>query len=264
MCGIGFIIGKTKEDFSYCLKKLLDHQKHRGPDYNDFYLRKLTNGLKVGFSHTRLSLLDLSRSGNQPMKDPISNNILVFNGEIYNFKEIKRELIHLGEKFFSRSDSEVLLIGYRRFGLKNLISKIRGMYAFVIWDENKGTIAARDKFGIKPLYYTENNNYFSCASECNALIRAQLVSKEISKEGLDSFLAYGSVQSPLTIYKNIKSLLPGHAIIINSNGKLIENIDLWETSQLEKNYENFHEIMSNTIENYYFTDVPVGIFCRGV
>ena len=99
MCGIGFIIGKTKEDFSYCLKKLLDHQKHRGPDYNDFYLRKLTNGLKVGFSHTRLSLLDLSRSGNQPMKDPISNNILVFNGEIYNFKEIKRELIHLGEKF---------------------------------------------------------------------------------------------------------------------------------------------------------------------
>ena len=264
MCGIGFIIGKTKEDFSYCLKKLLDHQKHRGPDYNDFYLRKLTNGLKVGFSHTRLSLLDLSRSGNQPMKDPISNNILVFNGEIYNFKEIKRELIHLGEKFFSRSDSEVLLIGYRRFGLKNLISKIRGMYAFVIWDENKKiAIAARDKFGIKPLYYTENNNYFSCASECNALIRAQLVSKEISKEGLDSFLAYGSVQSPLTIYKNIKSLLPGHAIIINSNGKLIENIDLWETSQLEKNYENFHEIMSNTIENYYFADVPVGIFLSG-
>ena len=94
------------------------------------------------------------------------------------------------------------------------------------------------------------------------LLELEAVSKEISKEGLDSFLAYGSVQSPLTIYKNIKSLLPGHAIIINSNGKLIENIDLWETSQLEKNYENFHEIMSNTIENYYFADVPVGIFCR--
>ena len=117
------------------------------------------------------------------MKDPISDNVLVYNGEIYNYKEIKNELIGLGEKFLSNSDSEVLLIAYRRFGLRKLIKKIRGMYAFVIWDQKKKiAIAVRDKFGIKPLYYTEDKNFFSCASECNALIKSELASKKLVKK----------------------------------------------------------------------------------
>ena len=166
------------------------------------------------------------------MKDEKSNNILVYNGEIYNFLDIKKQLEAKGEMFQSTGDSEVILKAYRHFGLKKLINKINGMYSFVIWDEKeKSTIVVRDKFGIKPLYYISNNSFFACSSECTSLIKSNLSNNQLCQFGIDSYLAYGSVQPPNTIYKNIKCLLPGHALIVNSDGKINQEINLWSDEQ---------------------------------
>ena len=123
MCGLGFIAGKFKEDIEHYLSKMSTYQHHRGPDYSDMFIKD-TENKKIGFVHTRLALLDLSPSGNQPMIDEVSNNILIFNGEIYNFKELKNEMISNGEKFKSSSDSEILLKGYRHFGIEKLLKKL--------------------------------------------------------------------------------------------------------------------------------------------
>ena len=179
MCGIGFVIGQIENNFNNYVSKLRKNLIHRGPDFSNEFTGELKDGFKFGLVHTRLSLLDLSSNGHQPMIDEISNNIIIFNGEIYNHKELKKELSVLGEKFKSSSDTEVLLKGYRCFGLKKLIEKIRGMYVFMIWDyKNKNAIVVRDKIGIKPLYYTSNSKFFACASECNALVKSNLVTKK--------------------------------------------------------------------------------------
>ena len=264
MCGIGFVIGQIENNFNNYVSKLRKNLIHRGPDFSNEFTGELKDGFKFGLVHTRLSLLDLSSNGHQPMIDEISNNIIIFNGEIYNHKELKKELSVLGEKFKSSSDTEVLLKGYRCFGLKKLIEKIRGMYVFMIWDyKNKNAIVVRDKIGIKPLYYTSNSKFFACASECNALVKSNLVTKKISSSGLDSYLAYGSVQPPLTIYEDISALLPGHALIVNSQGKIINEIDLWNNEANEEIQIPSDENFFNRIEEYFSADVPIGIFLSG-
>ena len=134
----------------------------------------------------------------------------------------------------------------------------------MIWDyKNKNAIVVRDKIGIKPLYYTSNSKFFACASECNALVKSNLVTKKISSSGLDSYLAYGSVQPPLTIYEDISALLPGHALIVNSQGKIINEIDLWNNEANEEIQIPSDENFFNRIEEYFSADVPIGIFLSG-
>ena len=264
MCGIGLVIGSSSENLKVYLSRLVGSQKHRGPDHSQTLICKSNFGEEIGFAHNRLSLIDLSSKGNQPMIDEISKNVIVFNGEIYNYKEIRNELIRKGEKFKSSSDSEVLLKAYRHFGINVLIKKIKGMYAFIIWDQRKSeAIIVRDKIGIKPLYYSYNDGIFACASESSALIKSKLSSKKLSRSGLDSYLAYGSVQPPLTIYEGIKCLLPGHALIIKSNRIIVSQINLWTNDNNNKEINSLENILIKAVEQHICADVPVGVFLSG-
>ena len=266
MCGIGFIIGKTPNELRSHLNSMVLGMRHRGPDASGILIKKISSYQKIGFMHTRLSLLDLSIKGNQPMKDEKSGNILVYNGEIYNYLDIKKQLEAKGEMFQSTSDTEVILKAYRHYGLKKLIKKINGMYSFVIWDEKeKCTIIVRDKFGIKPLYYISNKSFFACSSECTSLIKSNLSNNHVCQFGIDSYLAYGSVQPPNTIYKNIKCLLPGHALIVNSDGKINQEMNLWSNEQTKVffDFKFIEDKFKGIIKNYYRADVPIGIFLSG-
>ena len=171
MCGISGIFNFQNKsyNFSPIIKRMVNKQNNRGPDNSGIWNSSCN---KVFLGHNRLSIIDLSTNGNQPMISYDNEFVITFNGEIYNFKEIKIELINLGVKFSNNTDTEVLLESYKHWGI-NSLSKLRGMYAFSIWDLKKKTLLlARDPFGIKPLYYTHKNNVFYFASELKTITSA--------------------------------------------------------------------------------------------
>ncbi|MBM3256621.1 MAG: asparagine synthetase B, partial [Candidatus Moranbacteria bacterium] len=209
MCGIvGIINFSDNNDFleKKNLLKMRDSMTHRGPDdcgnYNDKY---------VGFGQRRLSILDLSRQGRQPMK--YKDKIIIFNGEIYNFQAIKEDLERLGDKFISKTDTEVILHAFEHWGEKCL-EKFNGMFAFAIWDRKRRKLfIARDRLGVKPLYYFKpNKNVLVFASEIKAICAYNKYQPEIAKENLFDFFRYSFVPGDKTLFKEIKELLPGHFI----------------------------------------------------
>jgi asparagine synthase (glutamine-hydrolysing) len=232
MCGI-FGIVNTKEKIEE--KKFLsvgDVLAHRGPDDSGFYFsRDQDNPPFVALAHRRLSIIDLTSAAHQPMTSPDGRYTIVFNGEIYNYKELSKQLTVMSNELSvisnhpspitdhyslrSNSDTEVLLDLYILYG-KDCLNMLRGMFAFAIWDdEEKILFAARDRFGKKPFYYFSNNNEFIFSSELKA-IKYYKDNLTPSMEGIDSFLRTGSIAAPLTIYKEVSSLLPGHYLTINN------------------------------------------------
>jgi asparagine synthase (glutamine-hydrolysing) len=213
MCGIfGVIDIKDQID----IKKVLEARdvlSHRGPDDEGIYTsvsksKFNSQSLYIALAHRRLSIIDLSRAGHQPMVSYDSRNIIVFNGEIYNFNYLKNEFL-INKKFKSSSDTEVILNLYEIFGT-DCLQFLRGMFAFAIWDnKEKILFAARDRFGIKPFYYYKDEKSFVFASELKA-IKQYVKNLTISNAALDAFLRSGSVPAPLTIYEEVISLLPGH------------------------------------------------------
>ena len=160
----------------------------------------------------RLAILDLSPAGHQPMMDPGTGNWLAYNGEIFNFRELRRELQDLGCDFRSHCDTEVLLTGYRVWG-EEVLARLRGMFAFAVWDESRQMLLlARDPMGVKPLYYHEAPGRFMFASELRSLLASGLVPRELDATGLDSFLKFGAVQEPLTMVRSIR-LLPAGCLL---------------------------------------------------
>lgn len=265
MCGIGVVLGENEEQVnqsSYLLKKQLIH---RGPDTDATKVVRTHLGNYLGFAHTRLSILDLSQQGNQPMVDNSSGNILVFNGEIYNYLEIRRELINLGEKFNSNTDTEVILIGCKVFGFKKLLSKLKGMYAFAWWDESKQKLkVARDPLGIKSLYYFRGKQGFVLTSELKALRNLGMISNALSDEAIDSFLSYGSVQPPNTIYKDVYALLPGHSIEITPENRRVEQLQFYDLQDTTKNNSlSIKSALKNSIQRHLISDVPLGVMLSG-
>lgn len=263
MCGLGFVISENNENTDNILCNLNIAQRHRGPDDQGSYSRLTKNNHFIGFSHTRLSILDLSSAGHQPMIDEETGNIVVFNGEIYNFKELMADLKKSGETFNSNSDTEVLLKAYKHFKPHKFLQKIRGMFSFVIWDEVKQkALIARDPCGIKPLYYATNKNFFICSSEAKAIVRAGIVDGSIDYNALDSYFAFGSIQSPLTIYKGINSLLPGTMIWVDSSGKCTrpESYWKWNMSGGVANLDSLSNALHLSVKRHLIADVPVGIF----
>lgn len=263
MCGIGFVVSKSKLDVNNALTKVNDAQSHRGPDDAGIYINKTKSNLTLGFSHTRLSIIDLSKSGHQPMIDEETGNVIVFNGEIYNFKEIAHELRKQGEIFKSSSDTEVLLKAYKHFTPVNFLRKLRGMFSFVLWDnQRQRALIARDPCGIKPLYYTDNKDFFACTSESRAMVKAGLVNGSVDLEALDSFLSFGSVQAPLCLYKGVRSLLPGTMIWVDGDGKVTEPESYWEWTIDPKDggVDAVSHHLSESIKRHLVADVPIGIF----
>ena len=216
MCGIAGIISKSKPIDRNILVRMADSLAHRGPDDSGEWIRREIPN--TGFSHRRLSIIDLSDAGHQPMSTPDKALTITYNGEIYNYIELRDELLSLGSVFQGNSDTEVLLEAYRHWGTECL-SKLNGMFAFAIWDENKKRMfAARDRFGQKPFFYFKNSNLFAFASEMKALFQIPEIPCSPDSDTINSYLSKFDVnRSERTFFENISSLSPANAFIIDED-----------------------------------------------
>jgi asparagine synthase (glutamine-hydrolysing) len=245
--------------------------RHRGPDDHGVWT---SDGVrpndKVALGNTRLAIIDTSSAGHQPMLDPETSNCITYNGEIYNFKELS-DFISISPT--SRTDTEVVLHAYRTFGT-DLFRRLRGMFALALWDNrSRELILARDRFGIKPLYYYVSNHLLLFASELRALLATGLVPRKLSSAGLDSYLANGSVAAPLTIVAGVRQLLPGHYLKVKANetGELELTTakfatDFHGSSRPETRDEAVTRLraeLEESVRMHLVSDVPLGVFLSG-
>ena len=270
MCGIGgFSFSLETTSSKEILSKILNKISHRGPDdqgiYEDF-------GNKVGLAHTRLSIQDLSSLGHQPMLSDDKKIALVFNGEIYNFSELRAYLEEKGVKFNGHSDSEVLLRLYIEEG-KGMLSKLNGIFAFAIWDQlTQNLFLARDNFGIKPLYYTSLNNNFFFTSELKAIMPLLKNTNKLDYESLQNYLTFLYCPGKGTPIQSVNKLLPGHAMIVHE-GKIKKYWKWYHSPVFQKkpkqiiNKENsidgVRDYLRNAVNRQMISDVPVGAFLSG-
>ena len=263
MCGIAGIIGENVSE--PVLDKMLLSQKHRGPDFTGKYVSE-----SVILGHNRLSIIDLSEEANQPFYSKDQRYILVFNGEIYNYLELKEDLKN-DFQFKTNSDTEVLLAAYIKWG-ENCLSKLNGMFSFAVWDvQEKKLFAARDRFGIKPFYYHFKNNTFYFASEIKTLHVAG-ISKVPNKKVWASYFVYGTYGNPdETFWEGIQQLLGGHYLEFKKNQVTIKKWYLFE--QEIKKYqkelpfevvkETYQKLLEDSIKLHFRADVPVGFNISG-
>jgi asparagine synthase (glutamine-hydrolysing) len=238
----------------------------RGPDEGGVFI----DG-NVGLAHRRLSIIDLS-TGSQPMYSADGQCVIVFNGEIYNFKEIKAELQKEGVAFATTSDTEVLLNGYLHWGIDKLLSGIDGMFAFAIYDKRVGkAFLARDRYGEKPLYYIQEEGSFKFASELKALSE-DLKGRGIDTMGLNMFLSLTYIPAPYTIYKGVKKMRPGTYLVISQDAKVESHVyyDIAEETQApdesisyEEAVKRVRETVMDSVRQRMISDVPMGAFLSG-
>ncbi|MFL5704839.1 MAG: asparagine synthetase B family protein, partial [Ktedonobacteraceae bacterium] len=215
MCGICGIIhldgeGRVAEPI---LHEMTAAQRHRGPDDEGYLCEP-----GVGFGFCRLAIIDLTPAGHQPMSNEDETVWLVFNGEIYNFQELVPTLERAGHHFRSRCDSEVLIHAYEQWGI-GCLQRLNGMFAFAIWDSHKQTLfIARDRLGVKPLYYWSDGRHFAFASELKALLAAPMVPRELNLRSLQSYLVYEYIAAPESIFKGIQKLPAGHWLQVRLDG----------------------------------------------
>ena len=267
MCGIAGILGTEWSEKS--LTQATEYLTHRGPDDSGIEIIQTGKG-RLGLGHRRLSILDLSSAGHQPMHDPNNGNIIVYNGEIYNHLEIREKLD--GRRFRSSCDTETLLIAYDRWGEKALDYFV-GMFAFALWDQQRQELLlVRDRLGIKPLYFTENPKYFSFASELKALLAGRLITNRIDAEALESYLSFGAVQEPQSILKDARLLNPGHLMRVGPDGRVIKLIKYWSLSDFfcqkrDTSYiphqDEINQAVNIAVRDRLISDVPIGAFLSG-
>lgn len=266
MCGfIGFF--DTRENKEVIVERMMDRVIHRGPDMGGKYI-----DAHCGLGFRRLSILDLSEAGAQPLYSEDGNKILVFNGEIYNYTEIREDLMAKGYKFKSSTDSEVLIHGYDEYG-EALVNKLRGMFAFCIWDKvEQKVFAARDNFGIKPFYFYEyeynGQKALMIASEIKAFLDHPSFEKEVNKKALKPYLTFQySAQPDETFFKGVKRLKPGHYFTYQNGEMNIQKY--WEVNfndqhkTLEENIADIRAVIDDSVKMHKQSDVPVGSFLSG-
>lgn len=266
MCGISGIINYDNNQHidSIELSKMTDAIKHRGPDGYGYWIYK-----NIGLGHRRLSIIDLEGSA-QPMSIEDENFTLTYNGEIYNFQELKRELIKLGADFKTRGDTEVLLKSYEQWGT-GCLHKFRGMFSFAIVDKVKQEVfLARDHFGIKPLIYHTGRSCFLFGSEIHQIVQHSSFRKEINLTALSEYMKFGYIPSPLTIYNNVHKLDPGNYLRVDFNGKILEKNEYYDVDFLPNSSFSFEQWVEETEKaidssvNYHkIADVPYGTFLSG-
>lgn len=272
MCGIfGIITNRPRAEVAGIVGQASRALAHRGPDDEGIeFVNQEQDGLTVAFAHRRLAILDLSPAGHQPMRDEATGNWITYNGEVFNFRDARQRLESRGLQFHSESDTEVLLKGFGKLG-EAAIRDWRGMFAFGFWDAQPRQLTlVRDRLGIKPLYYYHDGETLLFASEIRALLASGLVPRKLSSAALDSFLAFGSVQQPLTIIENIYSVLPGHTLTFK-DGR-IGSTPYWQLraetvpqpiSDERGLSAEIGELMREAVRLRLVSDVPVGVFLSG-
>lgn len=259
MCGfVGFT--NTKDNSNRIIEDMMDKIRHRGPDSGGKYTDE---DIALGFR--RLSIIDITESGDQPIYNEDRSKVLLFNGEIYNFQSIREELVAKGHIFTTKTDSEVLLHGYEEYGEK-LLDKLRGMFAFVIWDtKTKELFGARDFFGIKPLYYAVMGDTFMFGSEIKAFLAHPDFKKELNETALENYLTFQYSPTNETFFKNVYKLPAAHCFKYK-NGKL-DVKRYWDISfnadekpDMEEWVNRISDTFRNSVEAHKIADVEVGSF----
>jgi len=270
MCGITGFADFKKRSSEELLETMTFAVSHRGPDGQGVYFKE-TSGAVLGLGHRRLSIIDLSASANQPMH--YEGLHIIFNGEIYNYEEIRRELISLGHHFLTHSDTEVILHGWKQWGEKS-IEKWKGMFTIALFDENANElICIRDRAGVKPFFYYWKNGLFLFGSELKSLLAHPHFDKKINKNAVATFLQYGYVSQPHCIYQDVYKLPAGHILKLNLTGQQIHCRQYWNVydqyNQPKRNIP-FSEALTETeaiLEKSFqyrmVADVPVGVFLSG-
>ena len=263
MCGfVGFVGKQSKEEKRKIIKDMANMIIHRGPDSDGYYI---DDNVALGFR--RLSIIDLD-NGSQPIYNEDKSMVIVFNGEIYNYKELKEELINKGHKFKTNTDTEVILHGYEEYKEK-LFNKLRGMFSFVIYDiKNNNLLGVRDPFGIKPFYYYKNDKEFMFASEIKGMLVNPNFKKEINDKSLKMYLIFQYSVFEETFFKNVYKLKPGHYFIYkNNNLEVKQYFDIIYQKE-DKPYEEYQKEITKVLEDsikYHkvTSDVEVGSYLSG-
>jgi asparagine synthase (glutamine-hydrolysing) len=265
MCGICGEICFTGEHVdSGILQAMVASLRHRGPDDEGVFVED-----NLGLGHSRLSIIDLSPDGRQPMLDASQETVIVFNGEIYNYRELRNELLDEGVKFRSRCDTEVILYLYRKYGT-NCPHYLRGMFAFAIWDrKTKRLFAARDRVGIKPFYYYLDAQRLAFASEIKAIVQIPGLDLALSLPGIANYFTYGHSCAPQTIYQKIQKLPAAHWMVVDETGVTLQRY--WEPPVANKTQNgDFTEctkellrLLTDSVRCHLIADVPVGVFLSG-
>jgi len=265
MCGIVGWINNTNEINKEHFQSMIESLRHRGPDAEGVYI-SANNQIAIG--HTRLAFIDLTATSNQPLCNNKKNIWITFNGEIYNYLELKQELID-SYSFNTNSDTEVLIAAYEIWGI-SFVKRLKGMFAIAILDERVNQLyLIRDRFGIKPLYYYISNNQLLFASELKAIIGSGVVNKTIDYSSFADFFVYRYIPSPKTIWKNIYKVEPAHYISIDITSLKYDVVEYWELIFMpNKQYSNnlIHEVgalLRKSVLEHTKADVPIGAFLSG-
>jgi len=272
MCGISGAIGAIDTAIVEAVRRMSATQVHRGPDSSGLWGSGATEGGPgVVLAHRRLAIIDLSEDGRQPMTDPDTGNVIVFNGEIYNFQALRRELGEDTARFRSRSDTEVILKAYARWGA-DAVTRLRGMFAFALWDAARGTLLlARDRLGIKPLYFAnvaraDGRRTLLFASEVRALLASNLVEREVDPLALASYVWNGFVIGPNTIVRGVELLPAATWAIAGRDGRRPATRRYWRlpaTAAAGDGKLRLREELEATVRMHLVSDVPLGIFLSG-
>ena len=273
ICGVVNLAGEYSIDESL-VQRMIAAQRHRGPDDQGMYCEA---GVGLGFC--RLAILDLTPAGHQPMTNEDGTLWLVFNGEIYNFQELVPVLENAGHRFRSRSDSEVIIHAYEQWGA-DCLQRFNGMFAFAIWDMRKRTIfIARDRLGVKPLYYWSDGTQFAFASELKALLALPCISRRLDMHALQSYLVYEYVPAPESIFMDIQKLPAGHTMELRLDGSLqgcvrstLAPRQYWDVQFAVQDTQRrtaddyvseFRELFKSAVARRLISDVPLGVFLSG-
>ena len=274
MCGIFGIAAHRAQIPTGLLERGTESLAHRGPDDSGTAALRFPAG-EVGLGNRRLAILDLSPRGHQPMQDPDTGNWIVYNGEIYNFRELRKELEQTGARFVSHSDTEVVLKSYALLG-RACLTRFRGMFALALWDANRHQLLlARDPMGIKPLYYAQVGSFFLFASEVRSLLETGLLPRRIDAAGLANYLSFGSSYDPLTLIEGIKNLPAGHSLVwkegdvqLSPYWDLIDDPPPQPEHPVSSSDQNcapsrVQPLLEEAVRMQLVSDVPVGVFLSG-
>jgi len=274
MCGVTGFIDIRQNKKSYDSKKIIENMtdtlKSRGPDDKGIWIDKKNN---IFFGHRRLSIIDLSHLGKQPMISHNKRLVIIFNGEIYNFLDLKKDLLKENINFIGNSDTEVLIEAVSNWGIKKTLSKISGMFSFVIWDKKEKILyLARDRLGIKPLYYSFFNGIFFFGSQTKSFLKHPYWKNQISFNALASFFRLGYIPSGQSIFENTSQVLPGHYLIFSNKDKIKQKC-YWSLDKIVKSNENkkknlnieneIEYTLNKSVKKHMISDVPIGSFLSG-
>src|SRR3989338_1398509 len=268
MCGICGIVDYNTDSLidEGLIKKMCAKMQHRGPDDEGVFLAKGSPCVALG--HRRLSIIDISSGGHQPMPNEDQTIWITFNGEIYNYPEIRAGLDGKGHIFKSYTDTETVVHLYEEYG-ESLLKHLRGMFAFAIWDIKKQLLfMARDRVGKKPLLYYFRNNRFCFSSEFVSLLNSGFIEKKINKAALHDYLTFGYVPAPFSIYEGVFKLLPGYALVLKDS-----RVDTWPYWQIDYTKkirinesdaaEEILRLLRESVKIRMHSDVPLGVFLSG-